>query len=92
MASERTKAYIKGMTDGWDGEDPVPVVRRRPGTGNPRQVNAADLQAWLDECYAFQRKVRRDILVLENLLVAKGVINEQDLYGDPGDPPPDPEI
>jgi hypothetical protein len=84
VASERTKAYIKSKLGGWDGTPDVVPFPRRSGP------NA--LQDWAKDWNEFGRRVRRDILVLEKLLRDKGDINQADLYGDPGDPPPDPEI
>ena len=89
MASDKIKAHIKSKMNGWDGKPAAPA---RPEPDGPRPVNAGALDAWLRDCYEFQRRVRRDNLVLEKLLVDKGLIDKADLYGDPGDPPPPPDI
>jgi hypothetical protein len=84
VASAKIKAHIKSKMGGWDGTpDVVPFPRRGGKTA---------LRDWAKDWEEFGRRVRRDILVLEKLLVDKGVIDKADLYGDPGDPPPDPEI
>jgi len=89
MASNHIKALIHSKMDGWEG-DPQDYLELTGGAKEP--VNKADLQKWIENSHEFARRVRRDILVLEHLLVAKGLIDEQDLYGDPGDPPPDPDL
>ena len=77
MASQEIKDHIKSKMDGWDGTpDKLPK-----STGG-----------WEGDMYEWGRRVRRDILVLEKLLVDNKVINKADLYGDPGDPPPPPDI
>ena len=72
MASQPIMDYISKKMNGWDGTPDT-----WPSTGN-----------WERDMYEWGRRVRRDILVLERLLVDKGDIKQQDLYGDPGDPPP----
>ena len=65
----------------------------RPDRECLRQRGGANaIQDWAVDWEEFGRRVRRDILVLEKLLVDKGLIDKADLYGDPGDPPPPPDI
>jgi hypothetical protein len=90
VASEKIKKHIKSKMQ-WDGTPDV--VAFPPRGGGPREpVGKAALQQWAQDWNEFGRRVRRDILVLEKLLVDKGLIDKADLYGDPGDPPPDPDI
>jgi hypothetical protein len=84
------KAHIKSkkMPDPktglpWDGTPDVVKF--------PQRVGPAALREWSKDWYEFGRRVRRDIFVLEKLLVDRGV-DPAELFGDPGDPPPDPEI
>lgn len=88
MASEKMKAYIqsKKMLDPdtgkpWDGTPDVVKFEQRAG-----------LRDWAKDWYKFGQRVRRDILVIEKLLVDKCGVDPAEFYGDPGDPPPDPEI
>ena len=87
MASDKIKAHIKSKMKvrrtgkPWDGTPDVVDFPRR---------NA--FQDWAKDWEEFGRRVRRDILVLEKLLVDKKIIDKADLYGDPGDPPPPPDI
>ena len=90
MASDKIKAHIKSKMEDrrtdqpWDGTPDVERFTQRGG------ANA--IQDWAVDWEEFGRRVRRDILVLEKLLVDKGLIDKADLYGDPGDPPPPPDI
>ena len=86
MAGQEMKDYIGSMMDGWDGVQPE---NRGLGQG---AINEVNLRNWMLDVYRFNRRVRRDILALERLLIASGVIDWKDLYGDPGDPPPPDDI
>ena len=90
MASAKIKAYIESkMVDRrtgrpWDGTPDVVAFAQR--------VGPTAIREWAKDLEEFNRRVRRDILVLEKLLVDKCGVDPADFYGDPGDPPPDPDI
>ena len=104
MASQAMKDYISLRMGGWDGtpnqfdykssraekwEALKKDTARQPDV---RPVNVEELKMWVKEVEEFGRRVRRDILVLERLLIAKGGSDWEHLYEDPGDPPPPPDI
>jgi hypothetical protein len=81
VASKEIRDYIESKMYGWNGEQDSSEFPRRHA-----------LRDWARDWEEFGRRVRRDILVLEKVLVDNKLIDKADLYGDPGDPPPDPEI
>lgn len=70
---------IKRRMNGWDG---------MPGPVNSRPQNRME---WASAMYEWGRRVRRDILVIEHHLTTHLNVASDDLYGDPGDPPPPPD-
>jgi hypothetical protein len=94
MASERIREYIseemKDPDSGaiWDGTPDT--LQYANNTGQRLPVDGVAILQWMHNCHEWNRRVRRDILVLEKLLVDRGTIIQADLYGDPGDPPPPP--
>lgn len=73
--------YVQDNMAGWNGEG-------RFGPPPPKGVGSLTTWAYDMEQWCF--KVRRDILVLEKLLIDHKLITRDDIYGDPGDPPPPP--
>lgn len=74
----------------WDPNSKRAFPQRGGGPKGPIDGNA--IGEWAGDWQEFGRRVRRDILALEKLLVVKKLIVEADLYGDPGDPPPPPDV
>ena len=90
MATAKIKAHIKSKMQ-WDGMPEVLVFPPRTFS-TQHLVDKDEIRAWVHDWNEFGRRVRRDILVLEKLLVDKCGVDPADFYGDPGDPPPDPDI
>jgi hypothetical protein len=93
MASEEIRKYIRStnINDGkpWNDAPGVgPFPQRR--VANSGEFDAVGFAEWAHDWREWGLRVRRDILVLEHLLVGASI--KQHLYGDPGDPPPDPEL
>jgi hypothetical protein len=92
-ASEASVNYVMDRMSKWDGMDPVPIVDPLPPIGPVfKDFNEARVRQWMHACYEFQMRVRRDILVLERVLIEECNVDEAHFYGDPGDPPPDPDM
>ena len=69
-------------------EDRVTQLLGSPRPPTPR----TSVGRWAWDMYTWGRKVRRDILILEQHVAKLKGAKERDLfYGDPGDPPPPPD-
>lgn len=73
-------------------EDLIVEKMKHPGP-EPHfsQKSSADVNGYGQDIYEWGRRVRRDILVLEYHLKERCRVRDDELYGDPGDPPPPPE-
>ena len=67
--------------------NPPGVSYKTKRVSDPAQ---ADLRTWSKELREWGIRVRRDILVIEEHLKDQYKLTNNDFYGDPGDPPPDP--
>ena len=81
MKNPAIQDLIREKMGGWDGVE----------AGRFSAVGSQDLKAWALDMYVWAKAVRRDILVLEYHLKQNRGVTADDLYGDPGDPPPPPE-
>ena len=75
--------HVKEHMGGWNGEG-------RKGPPPPNGVGPITQWVYAMEQWGF--KVRRDILVIEKLLIPDDEVRQRELYGDPGDPPIDPDL
>jgi hypothetical protein len=53
-------------------------------------INKDEWNRWYLDLFEWGKRVRRDILVIEEHLKDQRKLTDDDFYGDPGDPPPDP--
>lgn len=79
---ENVRAKMGGTLDA----SGMPILKRGPR----KYTKLEDWRAWGREMYAWNIRVRRDILMLEEYLKATGDPHGV-FYGDPGDPPPPPD-
>ena len=67
-----------------------------PRVPNGQPINEDVLRAWLkhvnNNWAEWAMRVRRDLLVIEKLVIPDDERRAWELYGDPGDPPIDPEL
>lgn len=98
MARQDLVDHIKAEMGGWDG---LPARAEDTYTQLPKldrnhpvdpDVLAKLLADFNENWRQFGLRVRRDILVLEKLVIPDNVQRRATLYGDPGDPPLDPDI
>ena len=83
MKDKAIENLIRSKMGGWDG------MHAQSGPFQRRNKN--DLKGIDADWNEWARAVRRDILVLEHHLLQRFDLTPDDLYGDPGDPPPPPD-
>ena len=91
MAKPELVAHIEAEMGGWDGtpERAEDVYQPLGDLVKGEPVTTDVLLAFNRNWRQWALRVRRDILVIEALLAH---VSKDDLFGDPGDPPPDPDL
>jgi len=92
MTNAEIRKLVSAKMGGWNGMPPTIKDYEPLGLSRSDPVSVDSVKNLANNWREFGIRVRRDILMLEQLLIDKGVLKEAELYRDPGDPPPPVDV